>query len=420
MMNAEIICVGTELLLGNIVNTNAAFIAERLSRLGIGCYNQCVVGDNMDRVLAQLKESSSRSDIIILSGGLGPTEDDMTKEAVAKFCRLPLVEDAASRKSIEEYFAKRGSEPTENNWKQALLPKGATAVPNANGTAPGIILETKACKYILLPGPPVELEAMFDTQIMPYLSSLGNGVIFSRTVKLVGVGESKAETMIKDMIDAQTNPTIATYAKTGEVHIRVTASAADEKEGKKLVKPVVKELKARFGSDVYTTEEGVGLEEAILDLLKAGSMTLSTVESCTGGLIGSRIVSVPGASDVYKCGFITYSNKSKRKLVGVKKGTLDKYGAVSKQVASEMAKGGASVSKSDVCISVTGIAGPDGGTEEKPVGLVYIGCCVKGEVKVKEFRFSGNRSKIRNLSATNGLILARECILEYMSKVNFG
>ena len=414
MMNAEIICVGTELLLGNIVNTNAAFIAERLSRLGIGCYNQCVVGDNMDRVLAQLKESSSRSDIIILSGGLGPTEDDMTKEAVAKFCRLPLVEDAASRKSIEEYFAKRGSEPTENNWKQALLPKGATAVPNANGTAPGIILETKACKYILLPGPPVELEAMFDTQIMPYLSSLGNGVIFSRTVKLVGVGESKAETMIKDMIDAQTNPTIATYAKTGEVHIRVTASAADEKEGKKLVKPVVKELKARFGSDVYTTEEGVGLEEAILDLLKAGSMTLSTVESCTGGLIGSRIVSVPGASDVYKCGFITYSNKSKRKLVGVKKGTLDKYGAVSKQVASEMAKGGASVSKSDVCISVTGIAGPDGGTEEKPVGLVYIGCCVKGEVKVKEFRFSGNRSKIRNLSATNGLILARECILEYI------
>ena len=419
-MNAEIICVGTELLLGNIVNTNAAFIAERISRLGIVCYNQCVVGDNMDRCLAQLKESSSRSDIIILSGGLGPTEDDMTKEAVAKFNKLPLVEDKESRRSIEEYFARRNIEPTENNWKQALLPKGAKAVPNANGTAPGIILETKNCTYILLPGPPVELEAMFENRIMPYLASLQSGVLFSKTVKVIGVGESKAETMIKDLIDSQTNPTIATYAKTAEVHIRVTSYASDEKEAKKLVKPVVKELKLRFGNNIYSTDEDVTLERAVMDLLVSNSMTLSTVESCTGGMIASRIVGESGASEVLKCGFITYSNKSKRKLVGVKKSTLDKYGAVSRQVASEMAKGGAAVSKSDVCISVTGIAGPDGGTEEKPVGLVYIGCCVKGKTTVKEFRFSGNRSKIRTLSATNALILARECILEYISKVNFG
>jgi nicotinamide-nucleotide amidase len=236
----------------------------------------------------------------------------------------------------------------------------------------------------------------------------------------VGVGESAAETEIKDLIDSQTNPTIATYAKTGEVHIRVTALGSDEKEAKKLVKPVVKELKARFGNNVYAAEDGITLEKAVIDLLEANKMSLSTVESCTGGLISATIVSVPGASDVLKCGFVTYSNKSKRKLVGVKKGTLDKYGAVSKQTASEMAKGGAAVSKSDVCISVTGIAGPDGGTEEKPVGLVYIGCYVKGEIKVKEFHFSGNRNKIRSLSATNALILARECILEYMSKVNFG
>ncbi len=419
-MNAEIICVGTELLLGNIVNTNAAFIAERISRLGIGCYNQCVVGDNMDRCLSQLKESSSRSDIIILSGGLGPTEDDMTKEAVAAFTKLPLVEDAVSRRSIEEYFAKRGIEPTENNWKQALVPKGAKAVPNANGTAPGIILETKNCKYILLPGPPIELEAMFDSQIMPYLQSLGAGSIFSRTVKIVGVGESKAETMIKDLIDSQDNPTIATYAKTAEVHIRVTAYGEDEKQARKLVKPVVKELKARFGSNVYAAEDEASLEQAIIELLDSNKMTLSTVESCTGGLVSSTVVGVPGASEVFKCGFVTYSNKSKRKLVGVKKGTLDKYGAVSKQVATEMAKGGAAVSKSDVCISVTGIAGPDGGTDEKPVGLVYIGCYVRGDVKVKEFHFSGNRNKVRSLSAKNALILARECILEYISKVNFG
>ena len=419
-MNAEIICVGTELLLGNIVNTNAAFISERISKLGISCYNQCVVGDNMERCLAQLKESSSRSDIIILSGGLGPTEDDMTKEAVAQFNKLPLVEDSESRRSIEEYFAKRNTEPTENNWKQALLPKGAKAVPNANGTAPGIILETKNCTYILLPGPPVELEAMFDTQIMPYLASLQSGVLFSRTVKIVGVGESRAETMIKDMIDAQTNPTIATYAKTGEVHIRVTSYASDEKEAKKLVKPVVKELKLRFGNNIYSTDEDVTLEKAVMDLLVSNSMSLCTVESCTGGLISARIVGEAGASEILKCGFVTYSNKSKRKLVGVKKSTLDKYGAVSKQVASEMAKGGAAAAKSDVCISVTGIAGPDGGTEEKPVGLVYIGCYVKGKTTVKEFRFSGNRNKIRTLSATNALILARECILEYISKVNFG
>lgn len=419
-MNAEIICVGTELLLGNIVNTNAAFIAERISRLGIGCYNQCVVGDNMDRCLSQLKESSSRSDIIILSGGLGPTEDDMTKEAVAAFTKLPLVEDAVSRRSIEEYFAKRGIEPTENNWKQALVPKGAKAVPNANGTAPGIILETKNCKYILLPGPPIELESMFDSQIMPYLQSLGAGSIFSRTVKIVGVGESKAETMIKDLIDSQDNPTIATYAKTAEVHIRVTAYGEDEKQARKLVKPVVKELKARFGSNVYAAEDEASLEQAIIELLDSNKMTLSTVESCTGGLVSSTVVGVPGASEVFKCGFVTYSNKSKRKLVGVKKGTLDKYGAVSRQVATEMAKGGAAVSKSDVCISVTGIAGPDGGTDEKPVGLVYIGCYVRGDVKVKEFHFSGNRNKVRSLSAKNALILARECILEYISKVNFG
>ncbi|MBP5472795.1 MAG: CinA family nicotinamide mononucleotide deamidase-related protein, partial [Lachnospiraceae bacterium] len=302
-------------------------------------------------------------------------------------------------------------------WKQALLPKGAKAVPNANGTAPGIILETKNCTYILLPGPPFELEPMFEKQIMPYLASLQSGVLYSKTVKIVGVGESRAETMIMDMIDAQTNPTIATYAKTGEVHIRVTSYASDKKEAAKLVKPVEKELKKRFGSSIYTTDEKVTLERAVMDLLISGSMTLSTVESCTGGLISSRIVSESGASEILKCGFVTYSNESKSKLVGVKKSTLDKYGAVSEQTASEMAKGGAKASGSDVCISVTGIAGPDGGTKEKPVGLVYIGCCVKGKVTVKEFRFSGNRNKIRNLSATNALILARECILEYIKEI---
>ena len=413
-MNAEIICVGTEILLGNIVNTNAAFIASRLSGLGIACYNQCVVGDNMDRVIAQLAVSSERSDIVILCGGLGPTEDDMTKEAVAAFTKRRLIEDAESRRAIERFFENRGKTPTDNNWKQALLPRGAKAVPNANGTAPGIILETRKCKYILLPGPPVEMEAMFDTGIVPYLKELGNGTIFSQTVKIVGIGESRAESMIIDLIDGQTNPTIATYAKTSEVHIRVTASAESEKEAAKLVKPVVRELKKRFGGNVYSTKEEVTFEQSLVELLLSNDMTITCVESCTGGLVSAALVGVSGASDVFKSSFVTYSNKAKRKLAGVSKDTLDRYTAVSAQTAQEMAEGGAKAAGSDVCISVTGLAGPGGGTRKKPVGLVYIGCCVRGRVRVNEYHFSGDRNNVRMLAAKNALILARECILEYI------
>ncbi|MCR5738409.1 MAG: competence/damage-inducible protein A [Lachnospiraceae bacterium] len=413
-MNAEIICVGTEILLGNIVNTNAAFIASRLSGLGIACYNQCVVGDNMDRVIAQLAVSSERSDIVILCGGLGPTEDDMTKEAVAAFTKRRLIEDAESRRAIERFFENRGKTPTDNNWKQALLPRGAKAVPNANGTAPGIILETRKCKYILLPGPPVEMEAMFDTGIVPYLKKLGNWTIFSQTVKIVGIGESRAESMIIDLIDGQTNPTIATYAKTSEVHIRVTASAESEKEAAKLVKPVVRELKRRFGSNVYSTKEEVTFEQSLVELLLSNDMTITCVESCTGGLVSAALVGVSGASDVFKSSFVTYSNKAKRKLAGVSKDTLDRYTAVSAQTAQEMAEGGAKAAGSDVCISVTGLAGPGGGTRKKPVGLVYIGCFVRGKVRVEEYHFSGDRNNVRMLAAKNALILARECILEYI------
>ncbi len=406
-MNAEIICVGTEILLGNIVNTNAAFIASRLSGLGIACYNQCVVGDNMDRVIAQLAVSSERSDIVILCGGLGPTEDDMTKEAVAAFTKRRLIENAESRRAIERFFENRGKTPTDNNWKQALLPRGAKAVPNANGTAPGIILETRKCKYILLPGPPVEMEAMFDTGIVPYLKKLGNGTIFSQTVKIVGIGESRAESMIIDLIDGQTNPTIATYAKTSEVHIRVTASAESEKEAAKLVKPVVRELKKRFGSNVYSTKEEVTFEQSLVELLLSNDMTITCVESCTGGLVSAALVGVSGASDVFKSSFVTYSNKAKRKLAGVSKDTLDRYTAVSAQTAQEMAEGGAKAAGSDVCISVTGLAGPGGGTRKKPVGLVYIGCFVRGKVRVEEYHFSGDRNNVRMLAAKNALILAR-------------
>lgn len=410
-MTVEIICVGTELLLGNIVNTNAAYLSEKCAALGLSCYFQSVVGDNEERLSLSLKCAMERSDIVILSGGLGPTEDDLTKEVSAKVCGRCLVVDERSMEHIAEYFTARGITPTENNWKQAMIPEGAIVLDNPNGTAPGIIIEEKNTRVILLPGPPNELIPMFENSVAPYLNELTPGVIASRTVKICGVGESQAETMLKDLIDSQTNPTIATYAKTGEVHIRVTASAEDEKAAAKLIKPVVRELKNRFGHHVYTTDEKTTLESAVVELLLKNKLTVTCAESCTGGMLSARIINVPGVSECYKAGFVTYSNKSKRKLLGVKKATLDKFGAVSEQTACEMAKGAAHAAKADVAVAITGIAGPDGGTDEKPVGLVYIACYVKGNVRVEKFQFKGNRFKVRESSVSAALGLMRRCIL---------
>ncbi len=287
-------------------------------------------------------------------------------------------------------------------------------VDNDNGTAPGIILEKDGKRIVLLPGPPNELIPMFEKSIAPYLLSLdpnGPAVIYSRTVKICGLGESGVEALITDL-EALQNPTVAPYAKTGEVHLRVTARAEDEKAARKLVKPVVKELERRFGRAVYTTKNDVTLEDAVVRLLKKNDLTAATVESCTAGLLAGRLVNVPGVSDVFKTGLITYSNKAKRRLAGVKKETLEKYGAVSPQTAQEMAVGGAKAAGADVAVSITGIAGPDGGSEEKPVGLVYMACFVCGNVWVEEFRFKGSRAKIRESSVAAALTLMRRCILE--------
>lgn len=419
-MNVEFICVGTELLLGNIVNTNAAYLAEKCAGLGLTCYYQTVVGDNEERITDTLKMAMGRSDVIILCGGLGPTEDDLTKEVVAKTTKKKMYLDEASKNAIIEYFSKKGIEPTENNWKQAMIPEGALILPNHNGTAPGVIVKTEKNHIILLPGPPHELEPMFEESVVPYIQSLEEQIIHSVTVKVCGIGESKVETIIKDMIDEQTNPTIATYAKTGEVHIRVTAKAQDEKAANKLIKPVLKELKLRLSNNIYTTQDDVSLEKAVVDLLNANDLTVTCAESCTGGMLAARIINVPGTSEVFKSSYVTYSNKAKRRVLGVKKATLDKYGAVSKQTAQEMAKGLTHITKADVTVAITGIAGPDGGTEEKPVGLVYIACCVKGEVTVKECHFTGNRNTVRSSSVSAALVLMRECILTYYSENVFG
>lgn len=412
-MIVELISVGTEILLGNIVNTNAAYLSEKCAQLGLSLYYQTVVGDNPDRLEETLKLALERSDIVILGGGLGPTKDDLTKEAAARVLGKKLVEDPRSREMIQKFFDTRGiKEITDNNWKQALVPEGAIVVDNDNGTAPGLILEEREKTLILLPGPPGEMKPMFEKDIFPYLNQKQPEIIVSEMIKICGMGESRVETMIADLIEKQTNPTIATYAKIGEVHLRLTAKAADEAAARKLMKPVIRELKVRFGGSIYTTNEKMTLEESVVQLLKEQDLTLTTVESCTGGLFTGRLVNVQGASEVLKQGFITYSNKAKRKLIGVKKLTLKEFGAVSDKTAKEMAKGAILTTGSDVAVSITGIAGPDGGTKEKPVGLVYIAVSVKGNMRVEEYHFTGNRMKIRESAVVAALTLLRTSILE--------
>ena len=411
-MVVELICVGTELLLGNIVNTNAAYLSEKCALLGLSMYHQSVVGDNAERLKESLETALNRSDVVILSGGLGPTQDDLTKETAAEVMGIPLKEDPHSRERIEEYFKNSQYKViTDNNWKQALVPEGAIVLDNENGTAPGIIMEKNGKSVILLPGPPGELIPMFEGKVYDYLNKLQPEIIYSTMVRICGLGESFVENEIRDLIDNQTNPTIATYAKIGQVDLRVTAKAASEKEAAKLAKPMLKELLKRFGDHIYTMDEHKSLEEVIVHFLKERSLTLTTAESCTGGMIAARITDVPGASEVFKQGLVTYSNRAKRKLLDVTKTTLKEYGAVSEKTAKEMAKNGAFITGSDACVSVTGTAGPTGGTEEKPVGLVYIGCCYNNKTVVKEFHFKGERQKIREQATANALILLRECIL---------
>lgn len=413
-MVVELVSVGTELLLGNIVNTNARYLAEKCAMLGLNVYYQTTVGDNEERLSEVIRTALNRSDIVVLNGGLGPTEDDLTKETCAKVMGLPLVKDVHTEERLKEHYRRRKKEDLpDSNWKQALIPEGAAVFDNENGTAPGLAVEKDGKTAILLPGPPGELYPMVENQVCPYLQNKNSEVILSQMIKICGYGESKVEEMILDLIDSQTNPTLATYAKLKEVHLRVTARAASEEEAKKLLKPVVKEIKKRFGDAVYTTDENETLQDAVVKLLKKHELTVTTAESCTGGLLAGTLVSVPGVSDVFKEGFVTYSNKAKRRLLDVSKSTLKKYGAVSPQTAKEMAKGGVFATDADVCIAITGLAGPDGATPEKPVGLVYIACYMNDKVQVEEFRFKGNRQKVREQSVVQALDLLRRSILAF-------
>ena len=416
-MIAEIIAVGTEIILGNILNSNAQYISSRLAALGICQYHQSAVGDNPERLAEAIRLALSRADILILTGGLGPTEDDLTKEVCAETMGCELVMDEHTKARITEYFRFTGRpDITDNNWKQAMVPAGCIVLDNDNGTAPGIIIEKDGKRAVLLPGPPGELIPLFRDKVEPYLKSLEQHVLVSKMVKICGIGESRAETMILDLIDAQTNPTIATYAKTGEVHLRITARADSEAGGEALIEPVLCEVEKRFGDNIYTTCEDETLEAAVVRLLKKYSLRVSAAESMTGGMLVSRLVNVPGASECLEEGFVTYSDRAKAELLGVDSGILKEYGAVSAQTAERMAAGAAGVSGADAALSVTGFAGP-GDSEDEPKGLTYISCFLNGRIVTKEYHFNGSRGKIRDSAVVKALDLLRRCILEYSASI---
>ncbi len=411
-MIIELISVGTEILLGNITNTNARYLAEECAVLGLSNYYQVTVGDNEERLSDAIRTALGRADIVLLTGGLGPTEDDLTRETVAKVLGRGMHEEPKVHQQIADCFKRMGiDKPTSNNWRQAMVIDGAEVVENYNGTAPGLIVKTDDGKVvIMIPGPPEEMQMMFQKSIAPYLAGMNKQVICSKTIKICGMGESKVADVIADMIQTQTNPTIAPYAKGGEVHLRITASGSDPKEARTSMKPIVNELKKRFGDLIYTTRENETLEQHVIGLLKRRQMTLTTAESCTGGLLAGTLINVPGASDIYNEGYITYANESKHKILGVKNKTLKNDGAVSEACAKEMAKGAAKAAGARAAVAVTGIAGPGGGTEEKPVGLVYIACCIDEKVWVERYQMSGDRQKIRNITVKRALDMLRRCI----------
>lgn len=393
-MKAEIITVGTEILLGDILNTNCRYLSRELAAMGIEMYYQITVGDNEERLLKTLDESLNRSDIVICTGGLGPTEDDITKEVCAKYFGYELELHKPSLDAMIERFKHMNRVPTKNNEKQAYFPKEAYILKNDNGTAPGCIMEKEGKMIVVLPGPPREMESMFENYVKPYLSKLTDDVIESEVLRIIGVGESKVENDILDIIDSQTNPTIATYAKGYECTLRITAKAKSVEEAKELIKPMSDEMKRRFGQSLYATGE-TSIEEVVSKMLVENNLKIAVAESCTGGMVSASLINYPGISSVFMEGCVTYSNEAKMKSLGVKKETLDVYGAVSDKCAKEMASGVAARYNTNIGIATTGIAGPDGGTDEKPVGLVYFGIYINGKVISKKYVFNGDRQGIR-------------------------
>ncbi len=413
--SAEIISVGTELLLGDIVNTDAAFISKRLAALGIPQYHQSVVGDNSARLRELLKTALERSSLVILTGGLGPTYDDLTKETAAELMGRKLECHAESLERIIARANAFGFKMTENNKKQALIPEGSTVFKNDFGTAPGMAIEDFENEriVILLPGPPRECEPLFQNEVEPYLKKFTESLILSHTINIFGIGESNVETILRDIMTSSTNPTLAPYAKDGEVQLRVTASGKTEAECEALCKAMLERVRSsEVGKYIYGID-AESLEAALVKRLRETSKHIAAAESCTGGYVAKRITNVSGSSEVLDGSIVTYANRIKEQFVNVSRETLTNYGAVSSQTALEMARGVRKLFGADIGISTTGIAGPGGGTPEKPVGTVFTAVSTEDFEEVRELhigRGMATREYVRYVSASNALHLALKAL----------
>ncbi len=415
---AEIISVGTELLLGDIVNTDAAFISKKLAEVGVPLYHQTVVGDNAVRLENALRDSLSRADIVIMTGGLGPTCDDITKTIVAAVFDAPLAMNEDAARSIKAYFDDMGRVMTENNLSQAMLPEGSIMLENHHGTAPGVRLnghvsgiDGEKC-VIMLPGPPRELEPMWNESVMPYLRSVSPYIFHSLNLHLYGIGESAAETVLRDIMNSSENPTVAPYACEAEVRVRITARADTLEECKNVCRAMSERIRATdigkyvFAESTSDDEASEVMVRRLIELLRKNSLTVATAESCTAGMIASRIGDIPGCSDVLEGGIVSYSNDVKMNVLGVSADVIKKHGAVSEECAAMMAEGARLVTGADIAVSVTGIAGPDGGTAEKPVGTVCFGVADKfGCVTSTEhFGSMKDRGKIRRFTTSTAFM----------------
>jgi len=408
MMRAEIVTIGTELLLGEIVDTNAAFIAGRLADLGVDLFYKTTVGDNELRITQELKRAWKRSDVIITTGGLGPTQDDLTREAIAGLLGEELVLHRESEAGMRAFFARLQREMTENNLRQAMFPRSAEPLKNPEGTAPGLMVRKDGRLLFALPGVPIEMERMFLHEVTPILrSAAGLKPLFSRNLRMVGIGESMMAQTVADLIDNGRSPTVAPYAKRGETRLRLTVRAADQAEANSLMEGTESEIRRRLGRYIFGTDAET-LEGVVGHLLKQRGLTLATAESSTGGLIGHRLTGVPGSSDYYLGGIIAYDNRVKRDQLGVSDVTLRTCGAVSEETAREMAGGVRLKLGADLGLATTGIAGPGGGSADKPVGLIYLALASGAGITVKRQIYAWDRSGNKEMSAQAGLALLWE------------
>lgn len=408
-MNAEIICIGTELLLGNIVNTDATDVAQTLSEMGISVYRYTAVGDNPERLAEVVQAAARRADLLITTGGLGPTLDDLSKQTVAAAFGKKLVRHPECEADIRAYFERLHRPMTPNNLLQAMLPEGCTVLKNDWGTAPGCVFDAEGVKVIMLPGPPRECRAMLRYRVAPYLKSLSGQTIHSRYVHIFGMGESQVESLLHDLMEQSSNPTVAPYAKEGEVMLRITAAASSQAEAETMIEPVAAQIRTVLGPLIYT-EEYDSLEQTCLNLLRQADKTLATAESCTGGYIAKRMTDLPGSSAVFVGGVVAYTVPVKEQLLGVPAGLIERCGVVSVEVAAAMAEGVRARLGSSFGIGVTGLAGPDGDSSNRPVGLVYVALSNGDNTWVRAIQQTGERERVRYIAGHHAFDMLRRVL----------